>query len=321
MSAQPAPVLMRAHAGGQASPTPPLTVTKAARDLHIDHRILAQPGLSLLACAVLAEVLDLCRVGKCFASDEHLAQRCRSKPRTVRETIAELEAAGYLTREVNYAARHKRLLIPTDLWQNLPEVVADSAGTSGEICQELWRISPRVVADSANINTSLNTEVNTKLNTRSDVAACAAAPPEKKIDLVSELPIPGPEKLRRPASHTRGAARPAFAPPDQAELLAYMQQQRPHNDPAKVERLASKCFHYYQANGWRVGKNPMKDWRAACQTFLADLPKATAENPELATTQAHATPNQPFAAQARPVNGHKPAGNGGAMARLLAELE
>ena len=22
-------------------------------------------------------------------------------------------------------------------------------------------------------------------------------------------------------------------------------------------------YHYYQSNGWRVGKNPMRDWKAA----------------------------------------------------------
>jgi len=26
-------------------------------------------------------------------------------------------------------------------------------------------------------------------------------------------------------------------------------------------------FDYYEANGWRVGKNPMKDWKAAVRTW------------------------------------------------------
>ena len=49
--------------------------------------------------------------------------------------------------------------------------------------------------------------------------------------------------------------------------------------------------------------------------------KALIDNQPRQNTPSHATPNQPFAAQARPVNGHKPAGNGGPMARYLAELE
>lgn len=31
---------------------------------------------------------------------------------------------------------------------------------------------------------------------------------------------------------------------------------------------AEKFFDYYQANGWRVGKNPMKDWKAAARNWL-----------------------------------------------------
>lgn len=30
---------------------------------------------------------------------------------------------------------------------------------------------------------------------------------------------------------------------------------------------AEKWYDYYESNGWRVGKNPMKDWRAAVRTW------------------------------------------------------
>lgn len=30
---------------------------------------------------------------------------------------------------------------------------------------------------------------------------------------------------------------------------------------------AQKWFNYYSANGWKVGKNPMKDWKAAVRTW------------------------------------------------------
>ena len=30
---------------------------------------------------------------------------------------------------------------------------------------------------------------------------------------------------------------------------------------------AEKWFNYYSANGWKVGKNPMKDWKAAVRTW------------------------------------------------------
>ena len=30
---------------------------------------------------------------------------------------------------------------------------------------------------------------------------------------------------------------------------------------------ANKFFNYYEANGWKVGKNPMKDWQACVRTW------------------------------------------------------
>ena len=30
---------------------------------------------------------------------------------------------------------------------------------------------------------------------------------------------------------------------------------------------AEAFVSYYQSNGWKVGKNPMKDWKAACRTW------------------------------------------------------
>lgn len=30
---------------------------------------------------------------------------------------------------------------------------------------------------------------------------------------------------------------------------------------------AEKFYNYYESNGWRVGKNPMKDWKAAIRTW------------------------------------------------------
>jgi hypothetical protein len=142
------------------------------RDLYLLAAVLDQPGLSLLACAVLSEIIDLHKVnGHVFASDEHFAKRCKSKSRTIRVTIAELVATGYLIREVDYSARHKRRLTPTEKWQNPPELVADSAttspkvvaesaGTSGEIRQDFRQNPPELVADSANINNQLNNKEN-----------------------------------------------------------------------------------------------------------------------------------------------------------------
>jgi hypothetical protein len=37
---------------------------------------------------------------------------------------------------------------------------------------------------------------------------------------------------------------------------------------AKGYTFSPEHFHaYYESNGWKVGKNPMKSWKAACKTW------------------------------------------------------
>jgi hypothetical protein len=39
-------------------------------------------------------------------------------------------------------------------------------------------------------------------------------------------------------------------------------------DLAKIE--AEKFVNYYESNGWKVGKNPMKNWRAAANNWITN---------------------------------------------------
>lgn len=51
-----------------------------------------------------------------------------------------------------------------------------------------------------------------------------------------------------------------FTAPTVDEVKAYCQERQNKVDPQKF-------VDYYTANGWRVGKNPMKDWRACVRTW------------------------------------------------------
>jgi hypothetical protein len=63
-----------------------------------------------------------------------------------------------------------------------------------------------------------------------------------------------------PARVQGGKPHPSAARPSLQEVKAYCQERRNQVDP-------QKWFDHYSANGWRVGKNPMKDWRAAVRTW------------------------------------------------------
>lgn len=51
-----------------------------------------------------------------------------------------------------------------------------------------------------------------------------------------------------------------FTPPTDEEVVAYVSEKGYHFNPAQF-------VPFYQSKGWKVGKEPMKDWRAACRTW------------------------------------------------------
>ncbi len=85
-------------------------------------------------------------------------------------------------------------------------------------------------------------------NTGTQTAMLGASPPEVKP----------PRKTRAP--------REPFRKPTVEEVKAYC-------DERGNTVNADGFWNYYTANGWRVGRNPMKDWRAAVRTWERDSSK------------------------------------------------
>ena len=57
-----------------------------------------------------------------------------------------------------------------------------------------------------------------------------------------------------------------FSPPTLEDVSKYIQEKEYDISPMK-------WFNHYTANGWMVGKNKMKDWKAAIRTWLPDKKK------------------------------------------------
>lgn len=61
-------------------------------------------------------------------------------------------------------------------------------------------------------------------------------------------------------STTRARTREKFTPPTLEDVAAYCRERKNNVDP-------QRWLDHYTSNGWRVGKNPMKDWKAAVRTW------------------------------------------------------
>jgi len=69
------------------------------------------------------------------------------------------------------------------------------------------------------------------------------------------------EKEKTPAvAGVRESARPRFAPPTEEEVAAYVSEKGLDMDPAAF------C-DFYASKGWKVGREPMKDWKAAARNW------------------------------------------------------
>lgn len=68
-----------------------------------------------------------------------------------------------------------------------------------------------------------------------------------------------------------------FTPPTIGELKAYCTEQG-----YKID--TDRFLAYYESNGWRVGRNPMKDWKAAVRTWVRN--DATGSQPSKSTPTA-----------------------------------
>lgn len=73
-----------------------------------------------------------------------------------------------------------------------------------------------------------------------------------------------------------------FIPPTVDEVYAYITRMGYHID-------AERFHAYYESNGWMVGRNKMKDWKAACRTWEVK----TRENTPSLFEQTPVGPDEP----------------------------
>lgn len=63
-----------------------------------------------------------------------------------------------------------------------------------------------------------------------------------------------------------------FSRPELSEVQTFMQERNMVAggvwQPDKVSTEAKKFWNYYESNGWKVGKNSMKDWQAAARNWM-----------------------------------------------------
>ena len=104
----------------------------------------------------------------------------------------------------------------------------------------------RIETDRTNVQTNVQTNLR-QISEKS--------PPEIEIELEKELEIELDTKANKSPTKAK-----RFVKPTLSEIEQYCIER---NNNVNAEQF----FDYYESNGWRVGKNSMKDWKAAVRTW------------------------------------------------------
>lgn len=78
-------------------------------------------------------------------------------------------------------------------------------------------------------------------------------------------------------SNSISRTREKFTPPTLEDVKAYCQERQNNVDP-------ERWFNYYTSNGWKVGRNSMKDWKAAVRTWERSSYDRPSSRPESSST-------------------------------------
>ena len=100
--------------------------------------------------------------------------------------------------------------------------------------------------------TNVQTNVQTNLRQISE-----KSPPEIEIELEKDIEI---EKEIHSSAKSTTTKRKRFEKPTLSQITQYCLER---NNNVNAEQF----YDYYESNGWKVGKNAMKDWKACVRTW------------------------------------------------------
>lgn len=193
------------------------------------------------AKAVLISLADNANdAGHCWPSIDTIAARTCLSRDSVMRAIRELEALGHITADRSNG-RHTTYMVHPET--GLFDTQNQSQGATGR------RVQP--VANQQNQSQGATAfQQNQSQIGPKPVAGCD-----------SNQKQPRARSKTKATVKSEGRARvPRFTPPTEVEVADYCRERGRGVDP-------ERWFAHYTSNGWRVGKNPMRDWRAAVRTW------------------------------------------------------
>lgn len=179
-----------------------------------------------------------------FCKQETLAEEVGVHPRSVRRSLQRLNAAGIVLSD----------------WQPRGGVPMRHYAIDFEALKTVQRGNGRTPAsypETTDGRTSASYPETADGRTPVSAAVGHQRPKPQDTSVLQERSIEHPLKIQ--SERTR---KTKFQKPTAEQVQAYAAEQ---NQPSFD---AGQFCDYYESNGWRVGRNPMKDWRATVRRWM-----------------------------------------------------
>ena len=218
------------------------------RGLWIPREIWFDDRLTLFEKVVFARISALDNGKGCYATNKYLARFCGYSISKTADALRRLRELGLIKSESN--EQGQRYI---------------------HVCCEYLSEEP--------------SKNETPLSKKETPLSKKETPLSKKEIPLSKKEIPPIQKLDAPTSYKNTKEErindcSRFAPPTLEEVRAYCRERNNRVD-------AQRFIDYYTSNGWRVGRNPMKDWKAAVRTW--ERGDSTASRPAITPEQDNRT--------------------------------
>lgn len=148
------------------------------------------------------------------------------------------------------------------------------------------------VAKASNAKQNLANVANAKI-AKQNVANLADNDLDPDLDIESDNDIEGQEII--PPISPKGEKQKRFVPPSLDEVHAYCKERNNRVDPQRF-------IDHYTSNGWMVGKNKMKDWKAAVRTWEKNSNGNTQSRPDYSDTNRYAPGSEDWGIEYEKIN-------------------
>ena len=197
----------------------------------ISNDALRDDRLSLAARGLLAYMLTMSDAWQFNVNA--LAQSLNVNRCTIIKYINELSAAGYVEIERTH-------------------------NSGGHFSGVKWTIKESPVDHSRKTPQSVNSTMDTPQSKNTTVGFTDVGKFDR-IRNTNNKELPNIKEIPK-SINTRTRTREKFTPPTLEDVKAYCKERQNNVDPVR-------WFDYYTSNGWKVGRNSMKDWKAAVRTW------------------------------------------------------